>query len=177
MQARSRGWRGRAPRPPAPRTPCPKRAPRGSRGQIAAGDGARRRVPRQVQGFHLQSEPSSYPVCRRSRPKPEPQSANVSADNRNIMSLDGRLPLPRVVLLCGGLGTRMREETEYRPKPMVEIGGRPLLWHIMKIFGAHGFNDFVCCLGCRGDAIKRYFLDYHALSSDVTVEIASGKNE
>jgi glucose-1-phosphate cytidylyltransferase len=91
------------------------------------------------------------------------------------MSLDGQLPVPRVVLLCGGLGTRMREETEHRPKPMVEVGGRPLLWHIMKIFGAHGFNDFVCCLGYRGDAIKRYFLDYHALSSDVTVELASGK--
>ena len=84
---------------------------------------------------------------------------------------------PRVVLLCGGLGTRMREETEYRPKPMVEVGGRPLLWHIMKGYAAHGFNEFVCCLGYRGDVIKRYFLDYHALRSDVTVSLASGSIE
>ena len=71
----------------------------------------------------------------------------------------------------------MREETEYRPKPMVEVGGRPLLWHIMKGYAAHGFNEFVCCLGYRGDVIKRYFLDYHALRSDVTVSLASGRVE
>jgi glucose-1-phosphate cytidylyltransferase len=68
----------------------------------------------------------------------------------------------------------MREETEYRPKPMVEIGGKPMLWHIMKLFSAHGLTDFVCCLGYRGTMIKQYFLDYHALSSDVTVSLASG---
>ena len=93
------------------------------------------------------------------------------------MSLDGELTIPRVVLLCGGLGTRMREETEYRPKPMVEVGGRPLLWHIMKSYAAHGFNEFVCCLGYRGDVIKRYFLDYHALQTDVTVSLAQGRVE
>jgi glucose-1-phosphate cytidylyltransferase len=91
------------------------------------------------------------------------------------MSLDGAGPIPRVVLLCGGLGTRMREETEYRPKPMVEVGGRPLLWHIMKTYAAYGFNEFVCCLGYRGDVIKRYFIDYHALRSDVTVSLADGR--
>ena len=80
----------------------------------------------------------------------------------------------KVVLLCGGLGTRMREETEYRPKPMVEVGGRPLLWHIMKLYSAHGLSDFVCCLGYRGAMIKRYFLDYHALRSDVTVSLGDG---
>jgi glucose-1-phosphate cytidylyltransferase len=89
----------------------------------------------------------------------------------------GPSPSPKVVLLCGGLGTRMREETEYRPKPMVEIGGKPLLWHIMMLFSAHGLTDFVCCLGYRGAMIKQYFLDYHALSSDVTVELATGKIE
>jgi glucose-1-phosphate cytidylyltransferase len=68
----------------------------------------------------------------------------------------------------------MREETEYRPKPMVEVGGRPLLWHIMKTYATHGFNQFVCCLGYRGDVIKRYFLDYHALRSDVTVSLEDG---
>ena len=82
--------------------------------------------------------------------------------------------LPKVVLLCGGLGTRMREETEFRPKPLVEVGGKPLLWHIMKLYSAHGFNDFVCCLGYRGSMIKQYFLEYHALSSDMTVSLASG---
>ena len=69
---------------------------------------------------------------------------------------------PKLVLLCGGQGTRMREETEYRPKPMVEVGGKPILWHIMKTYAAHGFTDFVCCLGYRGRMIKQYFLDYHA---------------
>jgi glucose-1-phosphate cytidylyltransferase len=86
-------------------------------------------------------------------------------------------PLPKVVLLCGGLGTRMREETEYRPKPMVEVGGRPLLWHIMKMYAAHGLTDFVCCLGYRGSTIKQYFLDYHALRSDLTVSLATGDVE
>ncbi len=82
--------------------------------------------------------------------------------------------LPPVVILCGGLGTRMREETEFRPKPMVEIGGLPLLWHIMKGYGEHGLNEFVCCLGYRGDMIKRWFLDYRAMGSDMTVDTGSG---
>jgi glucose-1-phosphate cytidylyltransferase len=85
-----------------------------------------------------------------------------------------RSSLPKVVLLCGGLGTRMREETEFRPKPLVEVGGKPLLWHIMKLYSAHGFNEFVCCLGYRGSMIKQYFLEDHALSSDMTVSLASG---
>jgi glucose-1-phosphate cytidylyltransferase len=75
----------------------------------------------------------------------------------------------KVVILCGGLGTRLREETEYRPKPMVEIGGRPILWHIMKSYSHHGFRDFVLCLGYRGSDIKKYFLDYEAMNSDFTV--------
>ena len=90
------------------------------------------------------------------------------------MALQPQPAPPKVVLLCGGLGTRMREETEYRPKPMVEVGGRPLLWHIMKLYAAHGLTDFVCCLGYRGAIIKQYFLDYHALRSDVTVSLATG---
>ena len=90
------------------------------------------------------------------------------------MTPSGAVPTPKVVLLCGGLGTRMREETEYRPKPMVEVGGRPLLWHIMKLYAAHGLRDFVCCLGYRGVMIKQYFLDYHALRSDLTVSLADG---
>jgi len=66
----------------------------------------------------------------------------------------------KVVMLCGGLGTRLREETEYRPKPMVEIGGRPILWHIMKLYAHQGFTNFVFCLGYRGNMIKEYFLNY-----------------
>ena len=80
----------------------------------------------------------------------------------------------RVLILCGGLGTRLREETEFRPKPMVEIGGRPILWHIMKGYAAHGFNDFVLLLGYKGEIIKRYFLDYQLLTSDVTVRLGAG---
>ena len=74
----------------------------------------------------------------------------------------------KVVILCGGLGTRLREETEFRPKPMVEIGGRPILWHIMKIYAHHGFRDFVLCLGYRGNTIKDYFLNYEAMNNDFT---------
>jgi glucose-1-phosphate cytidylyltransferase len=75
----------------------------------------------------------------------------------------------KVVILCGGLGTRLREETEFRPKPMVEVGGRPILWHIMKMYAHHGFRDFVICLGYRGSSIKEYFLNYEAMSNDFTV--------
>ncbi len=77
----------------------------------------------------------------------------------------------KVVVLCGGLGTRLREETEYRPKPLVEIGGRPILWHIMKIYAHYGFNEFVLCLGYRGQMIKDFFLDYEAMSNDFTISL------
>ena len=83
----------------------------------------------------------------------------------------------QVVILCGGMGTRLREETESRPKPMIEIGGRPILWHIMKIFSYHGFQDFILCLGYKGDQIKNYFLNYEKLNSDVRVELGSGTVE
>jgi glucose-1-phosphate cytidylyltransferase len=75
----------------------------------------------------------------------------------------------KVVILCGGLGTRLREETEFRPKPMVEIGGRPILWHIMKIYAHNGFREFVLCLGYRGNMIKEYFLNYEAMDNDFTI--------
>jgi len=83
----------------------------------------------------------------------------------------------KVVILCGGYGTRLREETEVRPKPMVEIGGRPILWHIMKTFAHHGYTEFVLCLGYKGDVIKNYFLNYEALNNDVTVELGTGNVE
>jgi glucose-1-phosphate cytidylyltransferase len=75
----------------------------------------------------------------------------------------------KVVVLCGGLGTRLREETEFRPKPLVEIGGRPVLWHIMKMYAHAGFRDFVLCLGYRGNMIKEYFLNYEAMNNDFTI--------
>lgn len=78
-----------------------------------------------------------------------------------------------VVILCGGQGARMREETEYRPKPMVEVGSRPLLWHIMRLFGHHGLNRFVLCLGYKGNMIKDYFLNYEAMTQDCTVAVGS----
>ena len=81
----------------------------------------------------------------------------------------------KVAILCGGLGTRLSEETQVRPKPMVEIGGRPILWHIMKIYERHGFNDFMLALGYKGEVIKDYFLHYHARQSDLTVHLGSGK--
>jgi len=74
-----------------------------------------------------------------------------------------------VVILCGGRGTRLKEETEYLPKPMVEIGGKPILWHIMKIYAHYGFNDFIICLGYKGNMIKQYFLNYEAMNNDFTV--------
>src|SRR5580698_4561069 len=77
------------------------------------------------------------------------------------------------LVLCGGLGTRLREETEFRPKPMVEIGGRPILWHIMKIFGHHGLKDFVLCLGYKGALIKDYFLNYEAMNNDLEIQLGA----
>jgi glucose-1-phosphate cytidylyltransferase len=80
----------------------------------------------------------------------------------------------KVVLLAGGLGTRLSEETSMRPKPLVEIGGKPILWHIMKIFSAHGFNDFIICTGYKGHMIKDYFNNYYVRNSNITVDMRSG---
>ncbi|WP_309738606.1 MULTISPECIES: glucose-1-phosphate cytidylyltransferase [unclassified Chamaesiphon] len=80
----------------------------------------------------------------------------------------------KVVLLAGGLGTRLTEETEIRPKPMVEIGGRPILWHIMKHYAHYGFNEFLVALGYKGEYIKRYFLDYYTLNGSMTLDLATG---
>jgi glucose-1-phosphate cytidylyltransferase len=77
----------------------------------------------------------------------------------------------KVVILCGGLGTRLREETEFRPKPMVEVGGRPILWHIMKFYAHYGFREFVLCLGYKGNTIKEYFLNYEAMNNDFTMKL------
>jgi glucose-1-phosphate cytidylyltransferase len=81
----------------------------------------------------------------------------------------------KLIILCGGLGTRLREETEFRPKPMVNIGDRPILWHIMKIYAHYGYTDFVLALGYKGEMIKQYFCHYELMNNDVTIEL--GKPE
>src|SRR3984893_8085908 len=78
----------------------------------------------------------------------------------------------KAVILAGGLGSRLSEETSIRPKPMVEIGGKPILWHILKIYSAHGINDFIVCLGYKGYVIKEYFANYVLHASDITVDLA-----
>ncbi|NVN98798.1 MAG: glucose-1-phosphate cytidylyltransferase [Geobacteraceae bacterium] len=83
----------------------------------------------------------------------------------------------KVVILAGGLGTRLSEETILRPKPMVEIGGKPILWHIMKIYSHYGFNDFVICLGFKGYMIKEYFSNYFLHMSDVTFDMSTNSME
>jgi NDP-sugar pyrophosphorylase family protein len=81
----------------------------------------------------------------------------------------------KVVILAGGLGTRLAEETDLRPKPMVEIGGMPILWHIMKHYAHYGFKEFYIALGYRGDVVKLFFLDYCQLSGNLTVELTAGR--
>ncbi len=81
----------------------------------------------------------------------------------------------KVVIFAGGLGTRIAEETDTRPKPMVEIGGKPILWHIMKIYSHYGFNEFIICLGYKGFLIKEYFMQYYLHNSDITIELGSNK--
>jgi glucose-1-phosphate cytidylyltransferase len=83
----------------------------------------------------------------------------------------------KVVILAGGLGTRLAEETTIKPKPMVEIGGHPILWHIMRHYGHYGFNEFFIALGYRGEVIKRFFLDYYNLSGNMTIDLARGQIE
>ena len=83
----------------------------------------------------------------------------------------------KAVILAGGLGTRISEETHLKPKPMIEIGGKPILWHIMKIYSAHGVNDFVICCGYRGYVIKEYFANYFLHTSDITFDMGSNRME
>ncbi len=79
----------------------------------------------------------------------------------------------KTVILCGGFGTRLREETEFRPKPMIMIGDKPILWHIMKLYSHYGFNDFILCLGYKGEIIKNYFLEYDLVNSDFTIRLGT----
>jgi glucose-1-phosphate cytidylyltransferase len=81
----------------------------------------------------------------------------------------------KVVILAGGIGSRLQEETTVRPKPLVEVGGKPILWHILNIYSAFGFNEFTLALGYKGEAIKEYFINFFALNNDLTVDLAHGK--
>ena len=81
----------------------------------------------------------------------------------------------KTIILAGGVGTRLSEETILKPKPMVEIGERPILWHIMNIYAHHGFNEFIVALGYKGEMIKKYFLDFHAFRSDLTIDLSKGE--
>ena len=83
----------------------------------------------------------------------------------------------KAVILAGGMGTRLSEETQLRPKPMAEIGGKPILWHIMKIYSHHGVNDFIICLGYKGYVIKEYFANYFLHTSDVTFDMTTNSME
>jgi len=87
--------------------------------------------------------------------------------------VDTKLAEVPVFVLCGGLGTRIREETELRPKPMVPVGNRPIVWHVMRSYARHGFRKFVLCLGYKAEVIKSYFLNYAAMGSDFTVELGT----
>lgn len=83
----------------------------------------------------------------------------------------------KVVILAGGMGTRISEESHLKPKPMIEIGGKPILWHIMKIYSYYGFNDFIICCGYKGHMIKEYFMNYYIHQSDITIDLANNMTE
>lgn len=82
----------------------------------------------------------------------------------------------KTIILAGGLGTRLAEETVVKPKPMVEVGGKPILWHLMNIYSAHGFNEFIVALGYKGEVIKEYFLNFHALNANLSVDLSTGRH-
>ncbi|HAW49873.1 TPA: glucose-1-phosphate cytidylyltransferase, partial [bacterium] len=82
----------------------------------------------------------------------------------------------KVVIFCGGIGMRLKEETEHLPKPMIKIGNKPILWHIMKIYAHYGFKDFILCLGYKGHVIKEYFYNYEILNNDFTIELGSNRS-
>ena len=87
---------------------------------------------------------------------------------------DNRSEVP-VFILCGGLGTRLREQTEFRPKPMIQVGNYPMLWHIMRSYSSYGFKKFILCTGYRSEVVKSYFLNYSSMNSDFTVDLRNGE--
>jgi glucose-1-phosphate cytidylyltransferase len=108
------------------------------------------------------------------RPHPG-RAAHPRGAARAASTFDQQGGLVKVVILAGGLGTRLAEETAVRPKPMVEIGGKPILWHIMNLYAHHGFEEFIIALGYRGDVIKQYFHSFYELTNDLTIDLAKGE--
>ncbi|MGC3966271.1 MAG: class I tRNA ligase family protein [Pirellulales bacterium] len=125
-------------------------------------EGDRREEPAGQLRREIAATPAAQALCDRT-------PAIIFDRNALQPRLNPRAASLRTIILCGGLGTRLREETEYRPKPMVEVGGRPVLWHIMKTYAHYGLNDFVLCVGYKGSVIKEYFLNCEALSNDFTI--------
>ena len=118
-------------------------------------------------------------ACDRAETKPKvKKTAPLKADPPRYRIYGYALiKLMKVAILAGGVGSRLSEETVIKPKPMVEIGGRPILWHIMMHYAQYGFNDFVLALGYKGEYIKKYFVDYCSLESNLTVDVGSGTVE
>lgn len=108
------------------------------------------------------------------------ESMDMGIKGRNIINTANNLLVNnnkmKTIILCGGMGTRLREETEYKPKPMVEIGGKPILWHIMKHYSYYGYKEFILALGYKGDIIRNYFINYYKYNSDFTVDLGKGGN-
>jgi len=101
----------------------------------------------------------------------------VIAFKRHTGRKECKYTVMKAVILAGGLGTRISEETHLKPKPMIEIGGKPILWHVMKIYSSHGVNDFIICCGYKGYLIKEYFANYFLHMSDVTFDMRNNKME
>src|SRR5574343_1627079 len=99
-----------------------------------------------------------------------------SGQGRQRQTVTGKSSV-KAVILAGGLGTRISEESHLRPKPMIEIGGKPIIWHIMKIYASHGINDFIICLGYKGYVVKEYFSNYFLHNSDVTFDMVNNRME
>src|SRR5215210_9007270 len=124
--------------------------------------------------------PSQGRGSRPETPSPVRTPGGLQSDlfcGTTIAFNNKRASIVKAVILAGGLGTRISEETTLKPKPMVEIGGRPILWHIMKLYSAHGVNDFVVCLGYKAEVVKDFFLNYHVRQADLTVHVAEDRVE
>src|SRR5438093_8535629 len=122
---------------------------------------------------HTRSSGSRRPIDRAAVDSSSRSRARASSSPERVRTMTR----VQAMILCGGLGTRLAEETEIRPKPMIEIGGRPILWHIMKLYSHFGIVDFILCLGYKGDVIREYFLNYGAMNSDVVVSIGDRRVE
>src|SRR5690606_12884520 len=160
----------------------PVRDGRGDPGRRPAAHGRRGGLPAEARrppgpGHHLRRRRAAAGAARR-RAAHAPGAPLRAARRRGATARAGRRASGgedvKAVILAGGFGTRLSEETTVKPKPMVEVGGRPILWHIMKIFEAGGVDEFVIALGYKGEVIKDYFLNFYAINNDITVDLATG---